>query len=82
MAQDEDVISHIDGLITEEHQLRERRQRGEIDKDDELERLRAVETELDRCWDLLRQRRALRDAGDDPDQARARPADQVEGYLG
>lgn len=82
MAQDKDVISHIDELIAEEHQLRERRQRGEIERDDELDRLRAVETELDRCWDLLRQRRALRDAGEDPDRASARPADQVEGYLG
>ncbi|UYM04011.1 DUF2630 family protein [Solicola gregarius] len=82
MAQDKDVISHIDDLIAEEHQLRERRQRGDIDRDDELDRLRAVETELDRCWDLLRQRRALRDAGSDPDAASARPADQVEGYLG
>ena len=46
----------------------------------ETERLRAVEVELDQCWDLLRQRRALRDAGADPNQAKARDADTVERY--
>jgi hypothetical protein len=43
--------------------------------------LQAVEVELDRCWDLLRQRRALREAGSDPDAAHARDANTVEGYL-
>jgi hypothetical protein len=43
--------------------------------------LRAVEIELDRCWDLLRQRRALREAGADPDEAKARDASTVERYL-
>ena len=47
---------------------------------DERNRLRAVEVELDRCWDLLRQRRALRDAGSDPEQARVRDAGTVENY--
>ena len=42
---------------------------------------RLVETELDQCWDLLRQRRALRETGGDPKDAQVRPADQVEGYL-
>lgn len=82
MEQDSDVLARIDALVVEEHHLRDRRQRGQIDKDDELARLNAVETELDRCWDLLRQRRALRDADQDPDQAKARPASQVEDYLG
>ena len=45
------------------------------------ERLRSVEVELDRCWDLLRQRRAFRDAGTDPEQAQARYAGTVERYL-
>ena len=45
------------------------------------ERLRAVEIELDRCWDLLRQRRALRNAGGDPEDAHVRDADTVERYL-
>lgn len=82
MTQDRELMTNIDALISEEHDLRNRRERGEIDAGEELDRLRAVETELDRCWDLLRQRRALRDAGQDPDQARTRSADEVEGYLG
>ncbi|MGH3360757.1 MAG: DUF2630 family protein [Nocardioidaceae bacterium] len=82
MAQDRDLITHIDTLIAEEHELRDRRERGDIEPGDELDRLRTIETELDRCWDLLRQRRALRAADQDPDRARPRPTDQVEGYLG
>jgi len=45
------------------------------------ERLGKINVELDQCWDLLRQRRALRDAGKDPDQAEVRPANVVERYL-
>jgi len=45
------------------------------------QRLRLVETELDQCWDLLRQRRALRETGGDPREAQVRPAGEVEGYL-
>ena len=45
-------------------------------------RLRALEVELDQCWDLLRQRRALRETGGDPREAHVRPPDEVEGYLG
>ena len=41
-----------------------------------------MEVELDQCWDLLRQRRALRETGGDPREARVRPANQVEDYLG
>ena len=49
--------------------------------DEDKRRLEDVSVELDRCWDLLRQRRALRDAGQDPDQAEARDAGTVEKYL-
>jgi hypothetical protein len=49
--------------------------------EEDHERLRALEVELDRCWDLLRQRRALRAAGGDPDDAQVRDADTVERYL-
>ena len=49
---------------------------------EEHQRLRALEVELDQCWDLLRQRRALRETGGDPREARVRPAGEVEGYLG
>jgi hypothetical protein len=50
------------------------------DGDDNRARLAQVEAQLDQCWDLLRQRRAKRDAGEDPDEAEARPISEVEGY--
>ncbi len=68
-------------LVAEEQQLRDALQQGEIDESEEHQRLRAVEVQLDQCWDLLRQRRALRDSGKDPREAEVRPADEVEGYL-
>jgi hypothetical protein len=78
---DESIAAHIEKLVAEEHELRTREQ---SDNDDALEadrdRLQAVEVELDRCWDLLRQRRALRDAGADPDDAEVRDAATVERY--
>jgi len=80
---DESIAARIEGLVAEEHQLRSREETDHADADaleDERNRLRAVEVELDRCWDLLRQRRALREAGGDPDQASARDADTVERY--
>jgi hypothetical protein len=77
-----DVLGRIKALVEEEHTLRGRRERDEIAEDTERERLRDVEAELDRCWDLLRQRRALRESGQNPEAARARPADEVEGYTG
>jgi hypothetical protein len=81
---DESIATRIELLVTEEHDLRSREQTDSADVDaleGDRERLRAVEVELDRCWDLLRQRRALREAGTDPDQASARDADTVERYL-
>ncbi|EUA93059.1 hypothetical protein MPS_1730 [Mycobacterium pseudoshottsii JCM 15466] len=54
----------------------------EISESEEHERLRLIEIELDQCWDLLRQRRALRETGGDPREASVRPAGQVEGYSG
>ncbi|MDX6660104.1 MAG: hypothetical protein QOJ55_926 [Solirubrobacteraceae bacterium] len=80
---DESITARIERLVNEEEQLRDREQTDRADPDvleGERERLREVEVELDRCWDLLRQRRALRDAGADPDQAEARDADTVERY--
>jgi hypothetical protein len=81
---DESIAARIEGLVTEEHALRAREQADSPDPaalEADKERLRAVEVELDRCWDLLRQRRAYRDAGADPDQAEARDAETVERYL-
>ena len=80
---DESIAARIERLVDEEHRLRGREQTDRADPDAmeaETERLRAVEVELDQCWDLLRQRRALRDAGADPNQAQARDADTVERY--
>jgi hypothetical protein len=81
---DESLADRIERLVAEEHDLRSREEADSADVDaleDERRRLDAVEVELDRCWDLLRQRRALREAGSDPDQAKARDADTVERYL-
>jgi hypothetical protein len=80
---DETIAARIETLVAEEHELRNREQTdsGHVDAlEADEERLRAVEVELDRCWDLLRQRRALRDAGADPDDAHVRDADTVERY--
>ena len=80
---DETIAARIERLVAEEHRLRSREQVDADDADqldEDQRRLQDVEIELDRCWDLLRQRRALRDAGEDPDQAQARDADTVERY--
>ena len=80
---DEQIASRIERLVGEEQELRRREQDDRDDTSDlesDRDRLQAVEVELDRCWDLLRQRRALRDAGADPEQAQARDADTVEHY--
>lgn len=81
MTSDTDLLGRIHALVEEEHQLRARRENDELGAEAEQRRLETLEVELDRCWDLLRQRRALRDAGQDPNAASARPAEQVEGYL-
>jgi hypothetical protein len=78
---DRDILTEVNQLVAEEKALREQLQHREIDETEEHQRLRALEIQLDQCWDLLRQRRALRETGQDPDQAGVRPPDQVEGYL-
>jgi uncharacterized protein DUF2630 len=78
---DESLAARIERLVTEEHELRSREESDDAERlETDTERLRAIGVELDVCWDLLRQRRALRDAGVDPDQAKARDADTVERY--
>jgi Protein of unknown function (DUF2630) len=79
--QDDDILAQVRHLVDEEHALRDRVQAGEIAPDEERARLRRVEASLDQCWDLLRQRRAHRDAGQDPEQSAVRPVGEVEGYL-
>jgi Protein of unknown function (DUF2630) len=78
---DNAALSRINELVAEEKALREQLQHGEISESEENKRLRQLEIELDQCWDLLRQRRALRETGGDPRDAAVRPADEVEGYL-
>jgi hypothetical protein len=82
VAKDEDILAQVNHLVAEEKELRSKLQHHEIDETEEHQRLRAVEVQLDQCWDLLRQRRALRETGGDPRQAQVRPPDEVEGYLG
>ena len=77
---DAGILSRISALIDEEHHLRERRTRGELNETREHEQLAAAEVELDQCWDLLRQRRAKMGAGQQPEEASPRPASVVENY--
>jgi len=76
---DPDVLSRINSLVDEEHHLLAQRTGGGASSDEHA-RLSKIEVELDQCWDLLRQRRARRNAGEDPDAAAARDADTVEHY--
>jgi hypothetical protein len=78
---DKEILSHIDELIATEHDLRTKVANGELSGTDERERLRSAEEALDQCWDLLRQRRARREFGEDPGEAQLRPAGEVEGYM-
>ena len=73
---DSSVLRKIDQLVKEEEHLYSQ---NEI-SDDDRSRLRELKVQLDQCWDLLRQRRALREFGNDPDRATVRPADIVENY--
>ncbi len=71
-------LGHIQKLAAEEHHLLELKSRdGAQDK-----RLKEIQVELDQCWDLLRQRRALRETGQDPAGAQVRPPEVVEKYIG
>lgn len=78
---DKQILDRIHELVGEEHTLRTKRQSGEVEGDDERERLARLETTLDQCWDLLRRRRALSEFGSDPDAAQSQPVRQVEDYL-
>ncbi|MFI7451325.1 DUF2630 family protein [Nonomuraea sp. NPDC049714] len=77
---DNEILSTISALVDEEHELRSKLRTGELGTDEENARVKQLEVALDQCWDLLRQRRARRGVGEDPDGAAARPADQVENY--
>ncbi|MEU0099420.1 DUF2630 family protein [Streptomyces sp. NPDC006267] len=77
---DRDIFEHVDELVSEERDLRDRSVAKMGLTTEEKARLRAVEVQLDQCWDLLRRRRALSEYGEDPSKAKVRPAEEVEGY--
>lgn len=72
------MLAHIHELVAEEKKLRAAHH-GLVGED--RRRLEAIELELDQCWDLLRQRRAREEYGEDPDDAKERSVNEVEGYL-
>ncbi len=76
--EDASVLAHIQRLVVEEHRLFGH----DALEPEESKRLAQLQTELDQCWDLLRQRRALREPGGDPSQAHVRPGDVVKKYIG
>ena len=75
---DQSVLSHIAELVAEEKKLYAEHEMTDAQR----QRLATINVELDRCWDLLRQRRALREFGRNPDEADVRPASIVENYKG
>jgi hypothetical protein len=76
---DERIHTSIEELVAEEHELWDREAAGRA-TDDDRRRLEAIKVSLDQCWDLLRQRRARREAGADPEAADVRPPEVVERY--
>ena len=80
MATDSGIHEQINALVGEEKRLRDALQAHEIEPAEEQARLRDIEIQLDQCWDLLRQRRARRQYGENPDAAQVRPVNEVEGY--
>ncbi|MBV2362306.1 DUF2630 family protein [Streptomonospora nanhaiensis] len=77
-SQENTILSRIKDLVTEERDLREQSEHRLTPE--ERQRMRALEQELDQCWDLLRQRRAREEFGENPDEAGVRPKSEVEGY--
>jgi predicted nuclease with TOPRIM domain len=81
MSDDKTLLHRIDELVAEEHELRTKHAAGDVSTEEERTRLQALEVELDQVWDLLRQRRAKREFGEDPEAAEPRSPETVEGYL-
>ncbi|MFF4692771.1 DUF2630 family protein [Streptomyces sp. CA-142005] len=82
MDQDQRILSRISEMVEDERRLRAELASGRIDSSVEQQRLGQLERELDQCWDLLRQRRAKAEFGENPDEAHVRPVGQVEDYQG
>ncbi len=79
-SKDREILEHIHQLVAEEKQLRATHASEGLHQDGRA-RLTALEEQLDQAWDLLRQRRAREDLGEDPDQVKERSTGEVEGYL-
>ena len=77
---DKEILAHINELIATEHKLRLQYAAGELTSAQEREQLRSAEEALDQAWDLLRQRRARREFGENPDEVVLRPVSEVESY--
>lgn len=78
---DEELHNKINELSDEQRDLRAKVASGEVDSATGQTRLKGIEVELDRLWDLVRQRDAKREFGQNPNEATERPADVVEDYL-
>jgi hypothetical protein len=81
---EQDILQRIQALVDEERNLREQAETAKPGPDHapDHSRLQRIEQDLDQCWDLLRQRRAKREYGENPDEAEPRPVRQVENYNG
>ena len=75
------ILSQINDLVSQEHTLRTQLSAGELSSQEQHDRLAALEGALDQCWDLLRQRRAKREFGQNVDEAKPRDVETVEKYL-
>jgi len=80
MPTDEEIQTQIDTLESERETIREREGGDDVNLDADVARLEEIRVDLDQLWDLLRQRRALREAGQNPDDASERSAQTVEKY--
>ncbi len=78
---EQEILDRVQSLVEEEHTLRTKLAAGELTEGEEHAQLAKLETALDQAWDLLRQRRAREEYGEDPDAAKQRPVDEVESYL-
>ena len=76
---DQELLHRIQTLVDEEHKLMQLSEEGKLEGDQHT-RMQALEVNLDQCWDLLRQRRARRHAGLNPEEAQVRPEEIVERY--
>lgn len=76
---DNEILHRIEALVTEEHDLLKRSEHGQLETE-QHERMQSLQVNLDQCWDLLRQRRARREFGENPNEAEVRDANIVENY--